>query len=290
MIVVTGATGNLGSQIVERLLERVPAREVGVSVRDPEKATSFARRGVRVRRGDFADPGTLESAFKGASKVLVVSVDKIGEEGVAQSTAAIDAAYRAGADRVLYTSHQAASPDSLFAPARDHAAVEAHLEKQGRSYASIRNGYYTASLQFHLGDAEQTGELAAPADGPVSWTDRADLAEAAAVLLAADGGCEGPTQPLTATKAVDLAGVAASLSELSGRVIRRIVVEDEEFVKGRIEHGMPEAFASLFLGTYLASRRGEFAVTDPTLKTVLGREPQTVRNALERDVAAHNKS
>jgi NAD(P)H dehydrogenase (quinone) len=153
MIIVTGATGHLGSQVVDRLLERVPPDRIGVSVRDPGRAQALAARRIRVRHGDFSHPATLQAAFEGASQVLVISVDKLGEEGVAESIAAVDVAYRAGAGRVLYTSHQAASPDSLFAPARDHAAVEAHLEQLGLPFTSLRNGYYSSSLLFHLGDA-----------------------------------------------------------------------------------------------------------------------------------------
>lgn len=285
MIIITGATGQLGSQIVERLLERVSGDQVGVSVRDTDRARDLAARGVRIRRGDFADPGTLEAAFEGASQVLVISVDVLGEQGVAQSTTAIDAAYRAGADRVLYTSHQAAHPDSFFAPARDHAAVEAYLEEYGRPFTSLRNGYYaTTSLRFHIGDAAQTGELVAPADGPVSWTAPADLAEAAAAILAGDGRFDGLTPPLTAADAVDLQDVAAVLSEVSGRTVRRVVVDDEEYVARLIDHGTPEPFARLFLGSFHASRRGEFAVTDPTLGTLLGREPQPIRAAFQATV------
>ncbi len=207
MIILTGATGRLGSQIVEHLLERVSADQVGVSVRDPGKAKSLARRGVRVRRGDFAEPASLTDAFEGASQVLVVSVDTLGEQAVAQAAAAIDAAYRAGASRVLYTSHQAANPESFFAPARDHAAVEAHLAEHGRPYTSLRNGYYsTTSLRAQIGDAAQTGELVAPADGPVSWTAPADLAEAAAAILAGEGRFDGPTLPLTAAERCRPAG------------------------------------------------------------------------------------
>lgn len=118
MIIVTGANGRLGSQIVHRLLHRVPADQVGVSVRDPERAADLAARGVRVRRGDCTEPDTLPAAFAGAAQVLVVSVDKLGEDAVAQHRTAIDAARHAGAQRILYTSHQAASPTSLFGPAR----------------------------------------------------------------------------------------------------------------------------------------------------------------------------
>lgn len=283
MIIITGATGQLGSQIVERLLERVSADQVGVSVRDPEKAGSLARQGVRVRRGDFTDPATLAGAFEGASQVLVVSVNTLGEQGVAQSTGAIDAAYRAGARRVLYTSHQAATPDALFAAGRDHAAVEAHLEQSGRPYTALRNGYYsTTSLRFHIGDAAQTGELVAPIDGPVSWTAPADLGEAAAAILADEGRFDGPTPPLTASDAVDLQQVATVLSEVSGRTVRRVVIDDEDFVKRLIDHGTPEPFARLFLGSFQASRHGDFTVTDPTLEQLIGHPPITIRDVLTR--------
>src|SRR5690349_3638973 len=99
MIIVTGATGRLGSQIVEQVLRRVPADGVGVSVRDPERASALAARGVRVRRGDFADPDSLATAFEGATQVLIVSVDDTGEAAVARHVAALEAARAAGAER-----------------------------------------------------------------------------------------------------------------------------------------------------------------------------------------------
>ena len=280
MIIVTGATGQLGAQVVEHLLVRVPADQVGVSVRDPDGAASLAARGIRVRRGDFAEPDTLDAAFEGASQVLVVSVNVLGEAGVARSSAAVDAAYRAGAERVLYTGHQAAAADSFFPPARNHAAVEAHLRETGRPFTALRNGYYAQSLLFHLGDAAETGVIAAPADGPVSWTARDDLAEGIAAILAGDARFDGPTPPLTAGARVDLTDVAALLSETTGRPVRRVVVDDEDWVAARVEHGVPEPVARLLLGSYRASRRGEFAVTDPTLGKLLGRDPRPVRDAL----------
>ena len=207
--------------------------------------------------------------------MLIVSVDTLGEQGVAQSKTAIDAAYRAGAHRVLYTSHQAAAPDSSFPPARDHAAVEAYLEACGRPFTSLRNGYYTTSLQFHIRDAARTGEIVAPADGPVSWTAPADLAKADAAILAIR--FDGPTPPLTAAEAINLQDVAAVLSEVSGHTVRRVVVDDEDWIASQVERGMPESVARLFIGTYHASRSGVFAVTDPTLGMLIGHEPQSVR-------------
>ena len=79
MNVVTGASGQLGSAVVDRLLERVPAEQIGISVRDPRKAVGFAERGVRVRRGDFDDAASLAEAFEDAEQVLLVSASATGD-------------------------------------------------------------------------------------------------------------------------------------------------------------------------------------------------------------------
>ncbi len=283
MIIVTGATGQLGSQIVQQLLERVPATEVGVSVREPERVAELAARGVRVRRGDFTDPDSLAGAFEGAKQVLVVSANVIGDEALTQHAAAIEAATDAGAERILYTSHQAADPDSLFAPMPDHALTEVRLAGLGVPFTALRNGFYASTVPQLLGRALETGELVAPADGPVSWTTHQDLAAAAAAILAQEATFDGPTPPLTASEALDLEAVAAILSELTGRPIRRVVADDEAWVQGLIGHGVPEAQARMLLGMFLASRNGEFAVTDPTLERLLGRPPHALRSILGAD-------
>ena len=212
--------------------------------------------------------------------MLIVSADATGEEAVAQHVAAIDAARDAGAQRVLYTSHQAAAPASVFAPMPDHAATEAHLARTG-TFTALRNGFYASTIAHLLGRALETGELVAPADGPVSWTAHADLAAAAAAVLADQGRFDGATPPLTARDAVDLEGVAGILSELTGRTVRRVVADDDEWVSGLIGHGVPEAQATMLLGMFLASRRGEFATTDPALEDLIGRTPTPVRDVLE---------
>ncbi|MFF5176188.1 NAD(P)H-binding protein [Micromonospora sp. NPDC000089] len=281
MIVVTGATGQLGSRIVRHLLDRVPAARIGVSVRDPEQAGDLADRGVRVRRGDFTDPGSLAHAFEDAGRVLVVSANIGGPAAVAANTAATDAARAAGAAHVLYTSHQGAAADSLFPPMLTHAATEAHLTTPGAPFTALRNGFYLSTVERMIGPALQSGTLVAPEDGPVSWTTHADLAEAAAVLTADEGLTGGgPTPPLTAPECLDLADVAAILSDRTGRTVRRVVADDEEFVATSTANGLPEGVARMLLGMFLASRRGEFAVTGPALGDVLGRPATSARAAL----------
>ncbi|WP_305786486.1 SDR family oxidoreductase [Symbioplanes lichenis] len=281
MFVITGATGQLGSRIVERLLARVPAEQVAVSVRDPEKAAGLAARGVRVRRGDFTDPGSLAHAFEGAEQVLVVSANLTGAEALAANSAAIDAAVAAGAERVVYTSHQGAARGSAFSPMHSHAASEAHLAATGRPWTSLRNGFYAETIRWQLGRSLESGELRTPADGPVSWTAHDDLAEAAAAVLTEPGRFEGPTPPLTAPQTVDMAGVAAMLGELTGRPIRHVVIGDEEFTAGLLANGVPEFRAAIALGMFQASRRGEFDVTAPDLEKLTGRPARSVRTLLE---------
>ncbi|WP_410817851.1 NAD(P)H-binding protein [Micromonospora sp. 050-3] len=285
MIVVTGATGQLGSQIVDRLLDRLPPEAVGVSVRDVDRAAGLAERGVRVRAADFTDPGTLGHAFEGADKVLIVSAAIRGPGAIVANCAAIDAARAAGAKRILYTSHQAASRDSLFAAQPTHAATEEHLAGLGVPFTALRNGFYANALSFSIGAALETGQLVAPADGPVSWTAHADLAEAAAIALAEERLLDGITPALTAAEALDLEAVAGILTDITGRSITRVVVGDEEWKANAVAHGMPAAAADFTVGMYRAARRGEFAVTDPTLQTLIGRRPTPVRSVLEAIVS-----
>jgi NAD(P)H dehydrogenase (quinone) len=275
MIVVTGATGLLGGAVVERLLGKVPAAEIGVSVRDPAKATALAERGVRVRRGDYDDAASLAHAFEGAEQLLLVSAAATGEPALRQHATAIDAARAAGVRRIVYTSHMGANPASAFAPMPDHAATEAMLEASGLAFTALRNGFYTASGRMLLGQAFETGELAAPADGPVSWTAHDDLAEAAAIVLTDEGRFEGPTPPLTGSAALDLAALAA---EVLGRPIRRTVLTDAQY-----REALPEPVAEMLLSLFAASRAGEFAAVDPTLGELLGRPPLTVRDVLAKD-------
>jgi uncharacterized protein YbjT (DUF2867 family) len=285
VIIVTGATGQLGRQVVERLLTRVPADQVGVSVRDPEKAKALADRGVRVRRGSFTDPASLAHAFEGASQVLIVSVDKMGDECVTQHRAAIDGAVAAGARRILYTSQMGSSASSHFQACRDHAATEEALSACGVPFTSLRNGFYATSAVHFLGRALETGQLELPGDGPVAWTAHADLAEATAAILAGEASFDGPTPPLTGPEALTFDDIADIAGKVTGRPIARATVSDDEFRKHLIGNGVPAVAADQLLGIFAASRAGEFATVDPTLGRLLGREPIDMATVLRGHVS-----
>ncbi|WP_019586637.1 SDR family oxidoreductase [Deinococcus apachensis] len=284
MIIVTGANGKLGRATVERLLERLPADQIGVSVRDPERARDLQRRGVRVRQGDFNEAAGLAHAFEGASRVLLVSSNTGGEGTVRQHQTAIDAAGAAGAGHIFYTSHAGADLISAFPPARSHAATEVALRDSGLAYTSLRNGYYAQTAVMLVQGALRTGELRAPQDGPINYTAHPDLAEATAIALT-DGG-EGDTiLTLTGPEAMDTAGLAALASELTGRRIRRVVVPDDEFRAGLVAQGVPGPRAALLLGMFVAARQGAFTRVDPTLARLIGRPPTSVREVLKAAIS-----
>lgn len=277
MIIVTGATGQLGRSVALQLLERIPACQIGVSVRDPDKAHDLAARGVRVRQGDFEDIASLSSAFEGASRVLIISASALGAHAIRLNTTAIEAARATGAERVFYTSHVGAASVSDFPPMLVHAAVEDALAGSGLPFTILRNGFYASFAPTLLGDALETGEMRAPADGPVSFTTHGDLAEATAVALC-DPDLDATRLALTASEAIDLQGIAASVSKLVGRPIRRVVVSDDEFRAGLAAQGLPELRIEMSMGFFLASRAGQFARVDPALARLVGREPTRLRD------------
>ncbi|MFD7058586.1 NAD(P)H-binding protein [Streptomyces sp. NPDC059906] len=284
MIVVTGATGGLGGTTVEHLLKRVPADEIGVSVRDTAKARHLADRGVRVRQGSYEDPAALRDSFAGAEQVLLVSGNDPAADIVGLHRNAVEAAVAAGVRRIVYTSQQGAVPGNPYPPSHFHLATEALLADSGVAWTALRNGAY-GPLDQVLGPWRRTGVIAQPEDGPVPYTDRADIAEATAAVLAGDRSLDGPVD-LTAPTAVTFDDVAEIASGLTGRRVERIVLDDEQWVADQIRAGAPEQMARFMLTWYQAARTGFFAAADPLLADLLDREPLTVADRLTADLAA----
>lgn len=279
MIIVTGATGILNGATVDHLLKRVPPHHVGVSVRDPTHATHLADRGVRVRQGSYDDPTALRHSFADAEQVLLVSSSDLTADVVAQHHRAIDAAVAAGAQRILYTSAHGTAFDTPYPPLAIHAATEQHLSASGVAWTSLRNGFYGDPAQL-LGAWQETGVIAMPADGPFSWVDRRDAAEAAAAIITADEPHEGPVD-LTLLEPVTLADFAVAASELTGRQVDRVVVDDETWVSDATASGVPEAAARFTLSMFQATRSGHFSGSDSTLSRLLGRKPRSITDQLK---------
>jgi NAD(P)H dehydrogenase (quinone) len=286
MIIVTGASGQLGRWVIEKLLDRIAPDQIGASVRDPDAVTDLASRGVRVRRGDFGDAASLAHAFEDASRVLVVSANAVGDVAKGLNATAIDAASKAGAQRVFYTSHVGVNEVSAFPPMPVHHATEAFGRNLDTPFTALRNGFYAEFAPNLLGDAAESGELKAPADGPISWTTHPDLAEAIAAILV-DDNVDDDVIALTASEAVDLADIAALAGDITGRSIARVVVADNEYRAQLSARGLPDAAIGMSMGIFAAANAGQFATVDPTLAQLLGRPPTSIRTILTNALAAN---
>ncbi len=288
MLIVTGATGQLGRRIVAELLRRVPAQRIGVSVRSPDKAVDLAAQGVRVRQGDYDRPDSLRHAWEGAQRLLLISSNAAARGGdpVAHHARAIAVARDLGIERIFYTSQISASPTSLFPPGRDHAATEALLAASGVAWTALRHGFYAQSLLAMQAEGLADRAIVAPMDGPVAWTTHDDLAAADAALLASDRVIDGPTPPLTGPDALDLAGIARLVGEVTGTPVSRSFVGLDDLDARAERSGAPAGARAVMQGYFRAAAAGEFAAIDPTLADMIGRPATTMRAFLARHLPA----
>ncbi|KQQ05395.1 MULTISPECIES: NmrA family NAD(P)-binding protein [unclassified Rathayibacter] len=282
MIIVTGAGGRLGGAVVDALLERTDPSTVGVSTTRPDELAALTDRGVRVRRGDYDDPGSLASAFEGADRVLIVSAPRHGAAALDAHRVAIEAARAVGVGRVLYTSHVGSDALSPFPPAVTHAATETMLRDSGLAFTALRNGFYADTPLRLLRTAAGTGVLSAPVDAPVSWTFHRDLAPGIASLLLDESLAE-PVVTLTSGRAWSLAELAVTASAALGRPIRHEQVSDDEYVAGLTAAGVPDFGAAMMLGIFRASRQRRLGIVDPALGDLLGRPTTSLEEALAED-------
>lgn len=282
MLIVTGATGQLGRRVVDHLITLVSADRIGISTRDPARATDLAEAGIRVRHGDYDDAASLRHAWEGAERILLVSSNAAatGGDPLAQHRMAIEVARDIGVERLLYTSQISASPESLFPPGRDHAATEAMLAGSGLAWTALRHGFYAASALGMNARGFAQGTLSGPEDGKVAWVAHEDLAEADARLLAGAEIIDGATPPLAGPEVLDLEDLARIASEATGSAIAREVVAEEEMERSARQNGVPDGAIAIMLGYFRAAHAGEFDSPDPTLARLLGRDPVPMRDVL----------
>jgi NAD(P)H dehydrogenase (quinone) len=243
MIVVTAATGEFGRLATDRLLEKLPATDVAVAVRDVDKARNLADRGIDVRHGDYDQPYSLRAAFEGADRLLFISSSSgDSTERMRQHGNVIDAARAAGVGLVAYTSALGAGFTGQGALA-DHNATERALRESGLPYLMLRHPIYSDSFIQSLQAVIDAGELTSSARGRgMNTATRADLAEAAAALMTSEdqaGKSYNFTGPLW--KFQDLAQV---LSEIAGQPIAYREVDVDEgvmtMIGGPVRAGMFE--------------------------------------------------
>ena len=141
LIAVTGASGHLGRLVIEALLARnLPANRIVALVREPQKVSAFAALGVEVRRADYAQPETLEAAFEGVERLLLVSSNEVGQR-LPQHENVVNAARKSDIGVLAYTSIPKADTSGMQLAA-DHQATEQMIRKSGIPFAFLRNSWY----------------------------------------------------------------------------------------------------------------------------------------------------
>ena len=265
-VAITGATGQLGQIVVEKLKARIGADPIIALVLSPEKAATL---GVAVRAFDYNAPETLAPALEGVDQLLLISGSEIGQR-TAQHKAVIEAAKTAGVKHIAYTSvlHGAANPAPVTP---EHIDTEEALAASGIPTTLLRNGWYMENYAMSMAAALEHGALiGAAGDGKVSAATREDYAEAAVAVLTGSAK-QGQTYELAGDDAFTMADVAAELSKQSGKEIPYINMTEADYAAALEQTGMPAEFAGFLAAVDTATAEGALFDDSRQMSGLIGR-------------------
>ncbi|WP_334074620.1 MULTISPECIES: SDR family oxidoreductase [Paenibacillus] len=274
-MLVTGATGKLGKKVVEHLLKTVPANQLAVSVRNPEKAENLRALGVDVRQGDFDLPESLDSAFAGVDRILIISADGDNETRIRQHANAVEAAVRAKVGFIAYTSLANAQDSKLFL-APTHKETEKAIMKTGIPYSFLRNNWYLenemSSIQGVFAGAPW---VTSAGQGKVGWASQQDYAEAAAAVLSGEGH-ENTIYELSG-KLLTQEELASVIGEVLGKEVPVQQVDDETYADIMKHAGVPDFVIPMLVSIQQGIREGDLEIRSDDFEKVL-RRPLTPLN------------
>jgi NAD(P)H dehydrogenase (quinone) len=283
MIAITGATGQLGRLVIQQLLNTVPAGQIVAAVRSPEKAADLAALGVQVRHADYARPATLEAAFQGVSKLLLISSSEVGHRAP-QHAAVIAAAQKAGVQLLAYTSLLRADTSPLGL-AEEHKETEAMLRASGLPHVLLRNGWYTENYAGSVPVALRYGAVLGSAeDGRIASATRADYAAAAAAVLTKDDQA-GRVYELAGDTAYTLTEFAAEVARQSGKPLVYKDLPQAAYVAALVQAGLPDGFAALLADSDVGASRGALFDNGHQLSQLIGRPTTALAEAVKAALA-----
>jgi NAD(P)H dehydrogenase (quinone) len=283
-LLVTGASGKLGRRVVELLIAAGVPNVIAAS-RDPAKLAGLA--GVETRRVDFDDTSSLDAAFKGVDRVLLISTDRIDVPGlrIKQHKNAVAAAARAGVKHLLYTSML--NPERSLIPfAPDHLGTEQAIEQSGLDYSILRVSWYAENLLGTVPGALASGKWVTSAGtGRVAYVPREDVARACARALASRSGARERLN-ITGPAQQTMADIAKIASKVFGKPIDVVQISDDELAKGLLAAGVPAPYVPLIVATDANIRAGNFDVPTDAVKRLTGTDAQSVESYLTANRAA----
>lgn len=293
-IIITGASGSFGRLAAERLLAHCPPQDLILVSRTPEKLGDFAAMGCEARAGDFDDPASLEAAFAGGDRLLLISGTRVGHR-IPQHGAAIDAARRAGVRHLAYTSFIGANdPDNLSVAVRDHRGTEALLKASGVAWTALRSAQYAdAVTDVIIYSLIKDGMMqSAAGDGKMPFVWREDCVDAAVAVLVGEGH-ENRAYDITGPDMVSHRDIAALTAEFAGKPIRYEQIDEDALYAIFDALGVPREPVDNFVASGnpwnsndmvsfdVAVRDGRFAVVSSDFERLTGRPPRSLRALFE---------
>lgn len=274
-IAITGATGQLGRLVVNKLKSKVSADDIVALARSPKKTANL---GVTVREADYDKTRTLDQALVGVDTLLLISASEIGKRA-AQHRNVIAAAKKAGVKWMVYTSllHADTSPLDL---AEEHLATEAALKHSGIPFTILRNGWYTENYTGSISGALKGGAFFGCAgDGKISSATRADYAEAVVVVLTGERH-QGKIYELAGDEAYTLSELAAEISRQTGKNIPYKNLSEADYAAALISFGIPENMARAIAGWDTGASRGALFDDSRQLSALIGRPTTPLSTAV----------
>jgi NAD(P)H dehydrogenase (quinone) len=264
-IAITGATGQLGRIVIDKLKARLPADAIVALARSPEKATDL---GVPARAFDYDRPETLAPALAGIDTLLLISGSEVGKRE-AQHGAIVEAAKAAGVGRIVYTSLLRADTTALDLGV-EHRATERLIAASGIPFTFLRNGWYLENYAASVQGALAHGALIGAAqDGRIAAAARADYADAAVAVLLGTGH-DGKTYELAGDSAFTLADLAAELSRQAGREIPFRNLAPADYAAALTAAGVPAPFADMLAGWDVEIAKGALFDDGKALSQLIG--------------------
>lgn len=278
MIVITGATGQLGRLVINALLRKIPSNQLIAAVRDVDKAQDIAALGVNVRQADYNQRSSWDAALTGAEKILLISSSETGQR-VQQHQTVIDAASRTGVKQLIYTSILHADTSTLGLGS-EHKATESAIHDSGLAYTILRNGWYTENYTMGIPAAFAQGAIYGCAgDGRISSASRKDFAEAAVEVLISEHHTN-KVYELAGDNAFTMTEFAAALSRLHGKTIKYINLPEEAYKNALIGVGLPEPFAALLADSDTGIANGQLFEDSKQLSQLIGRPTKTLESVI----------
>ncbi|MFS2222596.1 SDR family oxidoreductase [Pantoea sp. B65] len=279
-IAITGATGQLGQLVVEKLKSKVAASDIVALVRTPARAASL---GVTAREADYTKPETLESALRGVDTLLLISGNEIGQRAT-QHANVIAAAKKSGVKRIVYTSLLRADSSPLnLAP--EHVQTESDLKASGIAWTILRNGWYTENYTGSIAPALGLGAFYGSAgEGKISSAARADYAEAAVVVLTSEGH-DGKTYELAGDTAWTLSDLAAEVSAQAGKEIPYRNIPQADYAAALKQAGLPDGFADAIASWDVGASQNALFDDGHQLSTLIGRPTTSLKGSVKSALA-----